>query len=197
MNSFHTRKSHMQKLTRKFFLAALIGLSGGALALSAGCSADSSSVPAPPATTFSANPPTVQAGGTTTLTWTSASNATGVQNCSASETDPNGDPVTGSGAFTGPQATSGSFDFTAPTSATSGQAYTFTLTCTDGNGASTARTVSVPITGSTGSGAGPVINFSANPSVVDPGGVTQLAWTTTNAQSCTSSETDPSGSSVT
>lgn len=80
-------------------------------------------VAAPPSVTLSANPTSVQSGGSSTLTW-SSSNASG---------------CTASGDWSGSKATSGSQTITSLTSDS-----TFTLVCT-GTGGSTTRSTTVTI----------------------------------------------------
>ncbi len=119
-----------------------------------------------PTLTFSATPTSVAYGGSVSLSW-SSTNAT---SCAAS----------GAPGWSGSRPT--------VTSAwvlgnrTSNQ--TFTLQCT-GAGGSITRTASITVQ-SPGGGA-PTLTFSATPTSVAYGGSVSLAWTSTNATSCTAS----------
>ncbi len=118
-----------------------------------------------PGVNFSANPTAVNAGQSSTLTWSSA-NATG---CAASD------------GWAGNKATSGS-ESTGALSATKN----YTLACT-GSGGTTQRSVTVAVNGST-PGAPPVtLLLSADPASVSANGTTTLTWSSTNATSCTAS----------
>jgi lysophospholipase L1-like esterase len=115
----------------------------------------------PPTVTLAANPSTVPNGATTQLTWST----TGANACTAS------------GAWSGAKPTSGSATSAALTSSTS-----FTLACTGAGGAATASaavTVLPPV---------PTVTLSASPASVAGGSSTQLAWSSTNATSCTASD---------
>jgi hypothetical protein len=124
-----------------------------------------SSTPAPqnPTVTLSANPTSVAAQGTTTLTW-STTNAT---SCTAS------------GGWTGSKATSGT-EQRGPLSANA----TFTLTCQSSSGGSASKSVSVTVAAATPA---PTVNLSASPTAVALNGFSTLSWTTSNATSCTAS----------
>ena len=111
-----------------------------------------------PTVSLTATPTTVAYGGRSTLTWASI-NATA---------------CTATGGWTGAQNSSGSqvtMPLTAPT--------TYSLTCTGAGGTSTPATVQVTVT--------PTATLVATPSVVASGGVSSLAWTSTNATACTAS----------
>ena len=112
-----------------------------------------------PTVTLSASPTSVVSGGASTLTW-SSTNAT---SCTAS------------GAWSGAKPTSGT-QSTGPLSA----ARTYTLSCT-GIGGSRSRSVTVGIT------LPATVTLSATPSAVSSGGSAILAWSSTNAVSCTAS----------
>jgi hypothetical protein len=118
-----------------------------------------------PAATVSlaANPQSVAAGSTSTLTWTST-NAT---SCTAS------------GGWTGAQATSGTQVTAALTTTTS-----YSLTCTGPGGASAPAAVTIAV----GAVAPPAtVSLAANPQTVATGATSTLTWTSTNATSCTAS----------
>lgn len=127
-----------------------------------------STVPLPTAT-LTAAPSTINAGASTTLSW-SSSNAT---SCTASWTSSPG--------LSGTQSES-------PSATT-----TYTLTCSGAGGAATAMatvTVTQPVP--------PTVTLTANPSTVNAGSASTLAWSTTNATSCAAtgswtSSTAPSG----
>jgi len=115
-----------------------------------------------PGVSLSANPTSVPSGATTTLTWSSSD----ANSCTAS------------GGWSGTKATSGTETSAALTANT-----TFTLTCANTSGGSTARSATVTIA----SNPAPTVNFSASPGSVAIGGSSTLNWTTSNATSCTGS----------
>lgn len=124
---------------------------------------DEQGEPAPaPSVSISASPSTVASGGTSTLTWDS-SGATG---CNAS------------GSWSGARNPSGSSNTGALTANAA-----YTLTCT-GAGGSASSTVSVTVAGATPV---PTVTLSATPVSVSIGGSSTLAWTSTDADSCTAS----------
>jgi len=128
------------------------------------CTATNSSGKAsctPPTVTLNANPLSVTAGNSSTLSW-SSSHAT---SCVAS------------GGWSGTQATSGSKSVT-PSGTT-----TYTLTCS-GTGGSTSKSVTVTVTGS---GSAPAVYLSSYPDTVTAGTPVGLGWATSNAASCTAS----------
>lgn len=110
--------------------------------------------------TLTANPTSVAANGSSTLSWGS----TGVTSCTAS------------GAWTGTRATSGTYS-TGPL--TSNKSYT--LTCT-GTGGTVAKTAAVAVSASS-----PKVTLSATPKSVARNGYSTLAWTGTNVTSCSAS----------
>jgi hypothetical protein len=110
--------------------------------------------------TLMANPQSVAAGASSTLTWTST-NATA---------------CTGSGGWTGAQPTSGSQTTAALTTSTS-----YSLTCTGPGGASTPAAVTVAVVPA------PTVTLLANPQSVAVGATSTLTWTSTNATACTGS----------
>jgi hypothetical protein len=121
-------------------------------------------VVAPAATvTLMANPQTVVAGGTSTLTWTST-NAT---SCTAS------------GGWSGAQATGGTQATAALTTST-----TYSLTCTGPGGASAPAAVTIAVGAVTPPA---TVSLTANPQSVVVGATSTLTWTSTNATSCTAS----------
>ena len=122
------------------------------------------SAPQGPSVSLAAVPSTVESGGASTLTWSSA-NATA---CSAS------------GNWSGSKATSGSAS-TGPLTANS----SFALTCTGAGGTAT-QSVNVTVVPPVAPPL-PSVMVSATPSTVASGGGTTLNWTVTNAASCTAS----------
>ena len=112
-----------------------------------------------PTLTVTASPATINVGGTTTVTWTSA-NATSCRSLNSS-----GNWVT--------QPLSGSWTNLMPTSTT-----TYSLTC-EGPGGSITRGALVTVN--------PLLtlNFSASPSTIDAGDSSCLSWASTNTTSCT------------
>ena len=118
--------------------------------------------PPAPTLTLTANPATIQSGGSSTLNWTSA-NAT---SCTAS------------GGWSGSKATSGNQTFTNLTATTN-----YTLQCT-GAGGNVSRTAQVTVT----TAPAPTVDLNANPTAVAPSGTSMLSWTSTNATACTASE---------
>ena len=113
----------------------------------------------PPTVTLSANPTTVSAGGSSTLTW----NSTNASACVAS------------GAWSGSQPTSGS------QSVTPGGTTAYSLTCS-GTGGSASQSVTISVSGSQ---APPAVYLAAFPQTVSPGTAVGLGWATSNASSCT------------
>jgi alpha/beta superfamily hydrolase len=116
--------------------------------------------PVTPTLTLVANPTTITAGGSSTLTW----NSTDASSCTAS------------GAWSGALSTSGSEPVMPTTTGT------FTVTCA-GTGSSIARSVTVTVQPV----AAPTVTLSASPVSVATGGTSTLTWTTTNATACVAS----------
>ena len=117
--------------------------------------------PASASVTLAASPLSLEAGGSTTLTWSSA----GVSDCTAS------------GDWSGSKGTSGS-ETVGPLMADS----TFALDCSGAGGSASARvqvTVSDPDL--------PLVTLAADPGSVDYGASTTLSWSSTNADACTAS----------
>ena len=122
---------------------------------------NSSSTPSPvPTVALSANPVTLNAGGSATLTWAST-NAT---SCTAS------------GAWSGTQPISGSQVLN--NVVTTG---TYTLSCT-GIGGSASKSVTVTVSPNVPA---PTVSLNASPANVANGGTSTLTWSSTNATSCT------------
>lgn len=132
-------------------------LSGGVCTASSGLTSASCT---PPAVTLTANPASVNAGSSSTLTW-SSSNAT---SCVAS------------GGWSGTQPTSGNKSVT-PSGTT-----TYTLTCS-GTGGSASKSATVTVNSSNG----PQVYLAAYPQSVTAGTAVGLGWATSNADSCTAS----------
>ena len=120
--------------------------------------------PPPPSPTvnLSADPTSLQSGGSSQLSWSS----TNASSCTAS------------GGWTGSKQTSGN-QTVGPLSSTT----TFTLSCT-GSGGTAQRSVTVTVTSTTPP---PTVSLSANPTSVQSGGTSTLTWSSTNATSCTAS----------
>ena len=128
---------------------------------------DISSVPVvTPTGTLTATPASVAANGSTTLAWNIAS----------------ADTCTASNGWSGTKSTNSSEVVSNIATST-----TFTLTCTNSTGGSAVFTADV----STYTvNPNPVIDtFTANPTNINLGGYSNLAWSTTNAASCTASAT--------
>lgn len=113
-----------------------------------------------PTASLTAAPISVGTGGTSTLTW-SSTNATG---------------CTGSGGWSGSLAPSGSKSSGALSSTT-----TFSLICAGPGGNSAPARAVVSVT------AVPTATLSAYPTVVAPGGLSTLTWSSLNASSCVAS----------
>ncbi len=144
----------------RFF--ASLSLFGAVSALSA-CGGGGSApitVPTPvtPTASLSASPIAVAAGGSSTLSWSSA----GATGCIAS------------GGWTGALPASG----TRATGALSAPT-TYSLTCSGAGGTSAPATSTVNIV--------PSATLSVYPSVIAPGGSSTLTWTSSNAVACTAS----------
>lgn len=116
---------------------------------------------AAPTVTLSASPTTVASGGSSTLTW-ATTNAT---SCTAS------------GAWSGSRSTSGT-QSSGPLTVTSN----YILTCT-GPGGSAAQSVQVQVTAPPQ----PTVSLTAAPASIARGSTTSLAWSATDATSCTAS----------
>ena len=112
---------------------------------------------APVIDSFSANPTTIDAGGSSTLSW----NTTNATSCTI-----NGSSVAVDGSMT-----------VSPTATT-----TYTLTAT-GDGGSVSQDVTVTVNAVTP--APSIDSFSASPTTIDEGNSATLSWNTTNATSCT------------
>jgi len=112
----------------------------------------------PPAAGIIANPTSIAAGGSSTLTWNAS-------NCVSA--DLNGAPV----ALSGSQVVS-------PTATT-----TYRITCRNSAGATDWGQATVTVTG--GSSGAPTAGVSANPTTIASGGSSTLTWSSTNATSAT------------
>ena len=119
-------------------------------------------VPPAPTVSLSANPTTVAAGGTSTLTW-SSTNATG---------------CTASGVWSGAKATNGT-----ASSGTLAATSIYTLTCSGAGGSGQASTT-ITVTGSPPA---PTVTLTAIPTTVASGATTALTWSSLNATACTAS----------
>jgi|CXWL01.1.fsa_nt_gi kumamolisin len=113
-----------------------------------------------PTVTIAVNPNTVAPGASAALTWSS----TGATSCTAS------------GAWTGPQATSGSQNVSQAQPGT----YTYTLTC-DGPGGSASKSTTLTVNEL------PTVSITVAPSTVASGVNSTLSWSSTNATACTAS----------
>ena len=117
--------------------------------------------PAAPTVNLSANPTSIQTGGSTTVAWSS----TNTTSCVAS------------GAWSGSQPLSGQTTISPPSTAT------YTLTCS-GAGGSTAKSVTVSVAAASPA---PTVSLSADPTSIQAGGSATIAWSSTNATSCAAS----------
>ena len=113
-----------------------------------------------PTVTVGANPPSISAGSSSTLTW-SSSNAT---SCVAS------------GAWTGTEPLSGTLVVAPAASAT------YTLTCSGPGGQGTANAAVTVV-----SPPPPAVTITANPATINAGSASTLTWTSSNATACTAS----------
>ncbi len=116
-----------------------------------------------PSVELTANPTSVPEQGTSTLTWST----TNAESCNAS------------GGWSGSRNTSGS-----ATVGPLSQNATFTLTCDNGAGGTSNRSVTVTVSMPTPA---PTVDLSANPLSVNVGGSATLSWSTSNATSCSAS----------
>jgi len=120
-----------------------------------------------PSATLTANPTTVSAGGSSTLTWSSTNSSS----CAAT------------GGWSGPKALNGSEAVTNITQTTS-----FTLTCSGSGGPPAESSVQVVVGSPTPTPTpAPTVALSASPTSVQSGGTTSLTWSSTNATSCSAS----------
>ncbi len=113
-----------------------------------------------PTLTLTANPGTVNAGGSTNLSWST----TDATSCEASS------------FWSGPKSTSGN-QFVGPINVES----TYALTCT-GPGGSISKVVTVYLNNTL-----PTVTLTANPTNVNAGQSSTLTWSSTNANSCVAS----------
>lgn len=131
-----------------------------ALSTLCACGGGSSPVSAPPTVSLDASSTTIDAGNSTTLTWSSA-NAT---SCSAS------------GAWSGIMAASGS-----RSTGALGNDATFALTCAGAGGTSPPARVTIIVNDA------PTAALSASPTSVAAGGASRLTWSSTHATACLAS----------
>jgi hypothetical protein len=129
--------------------------------------------PAPTIGLFLATPSSVQVGQSTTLTWVTVNAAS----CAATG-GATGDGWAGS---TEPPASLG----TAIGPYTAAGVYTYTLTCTGVGGTSAPLSTTVTVT--SGPPPAAITSFTVTPSAIQIGQSISIAWTTTNATTCTGS----------
>ena len=129
--------------------------------------------PAPTIGLFLATPSSVQVGQSTTLTWVTVNAAS----CAATG-GATGDGWAGS---TEPPASLG----TAIGPYTTAGVYTYTLTCTGVGGTSAPLSTTVTVT--SGPPPAAITSFTVTPSAIQIGQSISIAWTTTNATTCTGS----------
>ena len=122
---------------------------------------DPNSTPPSPTVSLSASPTSVAAGTAADLTWSS----TDATACTASD------------GWSGPRATNGSAATGALSATTS-----FTLTCT-GEGGTKSSTITVTVTPPSS----PTVSLSVTPANISAGEASTLAWTSSDATSCTAS----------
>jgi hypothetical protein len=118
-----------------------------------------------PTVSLVASPTSVPPGGSSTLTWSS----TDATSCTASNVGAEGS------TWAGPKPTSGS-DVRGPLTATA----TYSLACT-GPGGTASQAVTITVT----SAPVPTVSLTATPTTIAAGQSTTLAWSSTNAASCT------------
>jgi len=124
---------------------------------------------------FSASPGTVQTGQTTTLAWSTS----GATSCTAGG-------GTGSDGWSGTVGTSSAATVVGPLGTVG--TVTYTLTCTGPGGSSPTRTANVVVTAA--APGQPTVTMTINgnnPAQEQPGLAPTLAWSSTNATSCTAS----------
>ena len=124
---------------------------------------------------ISANPTSVQPGGSTTLSWTSQ----------------NADTCSASGDWAGNKATSGSESVSGINDTS-----TFTLTCQSNTLGSSSDSAIVTVNSAPPPPAAPTLEFSSDASTIESGDSVSLSWTASNASGCTASG-DWSGSKPT
>jgi hypothetical protein len=125
--------------------------------------------PSAPILSLSASPTSVAPGGLSTLTWST----TNVTSCTASNVGAEGS------SWSGPKPTSGQ-DVRGPLTATA----TYSLACT-GPGGTASQSVTIAV--STAPPPAPTVNLTATPASITSGQSTTLAWSSTNATSCSAS----------
>ena len=117
--------------------------------------------PTAPTASIGASPATIDAGQSSTLTWSS----TDATSCTAS------------GSWSGAKATSGS------EAVNPGATSSYTITC-DGAGGSANNSATVTVNSATPA---PTASIGASPSTIDQGQSSTLTWSSTDATSCTAS----------
>ena len=126
-----------------------------------------------PTVALTVTPAAVQPGDSATLTWS----ATNSISCTASG-------GTGSDGWSGTQPTQNTMGFSTGAINTAGE-YAYTLTCNGpGGSGSASQTLGVAASAPP---APPAITFSAQPTLLAPGGSATLLWSATNSTSCTAS----------
>jgi len=145
---------------------------GGTSLPSAATVTVTTAAPAASILTFTALPTTLIVGGSTVLSWTTS----GASACTASG-------GTGTDGWNGSQSTISVAKTVGPIN-TAGL-YVYTLNCTGPGGASAPASVDVTVNSATP--AASIGSFAASPGTVTVGQSTSLAWTTSNATSCTAS----------
>jgi hypothetical protein len=134
---------------------------GGSIRRSVTVSVNAAPPPAP-TLNLSVDPASVNQGGSTVLSWSSA----------------NADTCTADGAWSGSKAVQGS-QSVGPINSTS----QYGLTC-NGAGGSVSLSVTVSVSSAPPPPPTPTLGLSANPTSVDQGGNTVLSWSSTNADTC-------------
>ncbi len=129
-----------------------------------------SAPPVPIITSLTASPTTIQSGQSTSLAWSSS----GATACTASG-------GTGADGWSGAQPVSSTGTSVGPINATGSE--TYTLTCSGAGGTSAPSSVSVTVTATPP--AASITSFTATPSSLQSGASSSLAWTSSNADSCT------------
>ncbi len=150
--------------TYSYTLACTNAGGTGSATASVAVSATPPPPPAKPTITLSANPSTINAGGSSTISW-SATNAP--TSCTAS------------GDWSGTKTASGS-QSTGTLSTV--KTYTYTLSCSNSGGTTTGSValVVVPVK--------PTVTISLSPGTINSGGTSTISWSATNAPtSCTAS----------
>ena len=132
-----------------------------------------SATPAPTIGVFLATPSSVQVGQSTTLTWATINASTCAATGGATGDGWSGstEPAASLGTPIGPYTAAGT--------------YTYTLTCTGVGGTSAPLSTTVTVT--SGPPPAAITSFTVTPSAIQLGQSISIAWTTTNATTCTGS----------